>query len=81
MPQRNYGSDALDTPLVGEKYMVVRGDTLWEIATDANPEGSTVQQTMLDILRLNQEAFINDNINQLKAGLSFKGTQSIGIQF
>lgn len=68
MPQRNYGSDALDMPLVGEKYMVVRGDTLWEIATSANPDGSTVQQTMLDILRLNQEAFINDNINQLKAG-------------
>ena len=39
-----------------------------DIIIRANPDGSTVQQTMLDILRLNQEAFINDNINQLKAG-------------
>jgi pilus assembly protein FimV len=68
MPERTYGSDALDMPAAGEKYMVQRGDTLWEIATDANPEGSTVQQTMLDILRLNPEAFIENNINQLKAG-------------
>ena len=68
MPQRSYGADALRSPAVGEKYMVERGDTLWEIASAATPEGASVQQTMLDILRLNPEAFINDNINQLKAG-------------
>jgi pilus assembly protein FimV len=68
MPRRNYGADAMDAPAVGEKYMVERGDTLWEIATAATPSGASIQQTMLDILRLNPEAFINDNINQLKAG-------------
>lgn len=45
------------------------GDTLWTIALNARPNKSvTVQQTMLALQRANPEAFINNNINLLKAG-------------
>lgn len=53
----------------GETYRVRRDDTLWEIAAQARPNGSTsVQQTMLGIQRNNPEAFFDGNINRLKAG-------------
>ncbi|MBV1879686.1 MAG: hypothetical protein KUG79_18735, partial [Pseudomonadales bacterium] len=45
------------------------GDTLWKIALEVRPDRSfSVQQTMLAIQRANPEAFINNNINRLKAG-------------
>ena len=45
------------------------GDTLWEIALKVRPNKSiSVQQTMLALQRANPEAFINNNINLLKAG-------------
>jgi len=45
------------------------GDTLWTIALKIRPDDSvTVQQTMLALQRANPEAFINNNINLLKAG-------------
>ncbi len=49
-----------------------RDDTLWEIALAARPPGATVQQTMLSIVRMNPEAFIDGNINLLKAGYKLK---------
>ena len=46
-----------------------RGDTLWSIATKIRPNDSvSVQQTMLALQRANPDAFINNNINLLKAG-------------
>jgi pilus assembly protein FimV len=56
--------------LVGGTYGVTdRNDTLWEIAMQVRPDESlSVHQTMLALLRLNPEAFIGGNINQLKAG-------------
>ena len=48
---------------------VKRGDTLWEIARDTRPnDGISVHQMMLAYLRDNPEAFIDGNINKLKAG-------------
>lgn len=45
------------------------GDTLWVIALKVRPSKSvSVQQTMLALQRANPEAFINNNINLLKAG-------------
>ncbi len=45
------------------------GDTLWTIALKVRPNNSiSVQQTMLALQRANPEAFINNNINLLKAG-------------
>ncbi|GAB1270074.1 motility hub landmark protein FimV [Aurantivibrio infirmus] len=52
-----------------QDYSVNEGDTLWEIALEVRPNrGSSVQQTMLAIQRLNPDAFINGNINLLKRG-------------
>ena len=45
------------------------GDTLWTIASKVRPNDKiSVQQTMLALQRANPEAFINNNINLLKAG-------------
>ncbi len=45
------------------------GDTLWSIALKVRPNNNvSVQQTMLALQRANPEAFINNNINLLKAG-------------
>ena len=68
MPERDYGSNASDRPAAGEKYMISRDETLWGIALKAKPEGASVHQTMLDIQRLNPQAFIDGNINRIKAG-------------
>ncbi|QIB67275.1 type IV pilus assembly protein FimV [Kineobactrum salinum] len=68
MPERSYGAEAAAEPQPGSRYMIRRDETLWTIAQRARPEGATVQQTMLDIQRLNPDAFIDGNINQIKAG-------------
>ncbi len=54
----------------GEEYgMTGPGDTLWAIALEVRPNSSvSVQQMMLALKRANPDAFINDNINLLKAG-------------
>ncbi|QVM92972.1 LysM peptidoglycan-binding domain-containing protein [Pseudomonas entomophila] len=48
-------------------YTTKRRDTLWQIAA-RNTHGGSVQQTMLAIQALNPDAFIGNNINQLKIG-------------
>jgi len=68
MPQRDYNAEASPTPMPGSRYMVHRDDTLWEIALQARPEGASVHQTMLDIQRINPDAFIDGNINRVKSG-------------
>jgi pilus assembly protein FimV len=68
MPERDYNAAASAAPMPGHRYMVHRDDTLWEIALQAKPEGASVHQTMLDIQRINPDAFIDGNINRVKAG-------------
>lgn len=68
MPERVFSAETSSTPAAGKRYMVRRDETLWEIAAQARPQGITVQQAMLDIQRLNPEAFIDGNINLIKAG-------------
>lgn len=68
MPQRTFSADTSIQPLPGSRYMISRDQTLWQIASQAKPDGVSVHQTMLDIQRLNPDAFINDNINNIKAG-------------
>lgn len=50
------------------EYRVQHNDMLWNIASEFQPDGATVQQTMLALLRKNPRAFIGDNINRLKSG-------------
>ncbi|HBZ49561.1 MAG TPA: hypothetical protein DEO43_04480, partial [Halieaceae bacterium] len=52
----------------GSNYRVQPNDTLWKIAQRAQLPGASVQATMLEIQRQNPDAFINNNINLLKAG-------------
>ncbi|NND66603.1 MAG: hypothetical protein HKN19_03350, partial [Halioglobus sp.] len=68
MPDRDFNAATSSTPAPGKRYMIPRDQTLWDIASKARPEGTTVHQTMLDIQRLNPNAFINGNINRVKAG-------------
>lgn len=48
-------------------YTTKRRDTLWQIAA-RNSNGGSIQQTMVAIQALNPDAFIGNNINQLKTG-------------
>ena len=68
MPDRDFSAGTSDAPRSGARYMIHRDDTLWEIASAAKPSGASVHQTMLDIQRLNPNAFIDGNINRIKAG-------------
>ncbi|MEX1214330.1 FimV/HubP family polar landmark protein [Saccharospirillum sp.] len=55
--------------LAGDEYRVQRNDTLWEIAMRLpGREGYSMQQVMLALQDVNPDAFLNDNINRLKAG-------------
>ncbi|HCD55747.1 MAG TPA: hypothetical protein DEQ90_10015, partial [Halieaceae bacterium] len=68
MPERNFSAGTASDPAPGARYMIRRDETLWTIAQRARPEGVTVQQAMLEIQRLNPDAFIDGNINRIKAG-------------
>lgn len=49
------------------------GDTLWDIALETRPDRSiSIPQMMMAIQQANPEAFINGNINRLKAGYALK---------
>ncbi len=62
------GSDASATGDV----RVNRGDTLFEIARDNNVSGVSVQQMMMALLAANESAFINNNINLVRAGADLR---------
>jgi pilus assembly protein FimV len=68
MPEREYWSETNSSPTPGDRYMIRRDETLWGIASRAAPDGASVHQTMLDIQRLNPKAFLDGNINRIKAG-------------
>jgi pilus assembly protein FimV len=45
-----------------------RNDTLWKIAVKTKPTQASVHQMMMALLNENPSAFVNNNINGLKAG-------------
>jgi FimV-like protein len=51
-----------------EYYKVSPEETLWAIASEVKLEGVSLHQTMLVLQKLNPEAFIDGNINQLESG-------------
>ena len=62
-------SHTVARPAPGEYGPTRRNDTLWQIAQRVRPDtGVSVEQTMLGLLRANPEAFVGNNINNLKAG-------------
>ncbi len=68
MPTRAFNANTSPEPISGTRYMIHRDDTLWQIASRARPGSASVYQTMLDIQRLNPDAFIGGNINRIKSG-------------
>lgn len=68
MPARDFNASTSPAALPGTRYMIHRDDTLWQIASQARPGAASVHQTMLEIQRLNPDAFIGGNINLIKAG-------------
>ena len=51
-----------------EDYTVKPGETLWSIAQKLKPDDTvSAQQIMLAILKQNPDAFLNNNVNNLKA--------------
>ncbi len=67
-------ADAAPAPLAREPagaartYEVKKGDTLGKIARENLAQGVTLDQMLIAIFRANQEAFIRDNINLVRAG-------------
>ncbi len=59
-------------PITGSEYAVKQGDTLGQIAAGMRPEGISLDQMMIGLLRANPDAFINNNINLVKAGKILK---------
>ncbi|MFM7119104.1 MAG: FimV/HubP family polar landmark protein, partial [Gammaproteobacteria bacterium] len=67
------GTEAGTAPASGVAEVRSGTSTLWRIATDHRPSRAvTVQQTMLAIQRLNPDAFINGNINLLRANQTLR---------
>lgn len=72
-----------DTPTAirpPDAYDVTWGDTLWAIARELRPDRSvTINQMMLALLRVNPQAFSENNINWLRAGatLSMPGASEL----
>ncbi|HEX4797662.1 MAG TPA: FimV/HubP family polar landmark protein [Burkholderiales bacterium] len=58
----------VEEPGVSRTYEVKRGDTLTKIAVRNRIEGVALQQMLVALFRANQEAFVADNMNRLRAG-------------
>lgn len=59
-------------PAATRNYTVKRGDTLSRIARTVRPEGVSVEQMLVALYRSNPEAFINNNMNLLRAGATLR---------
>lgn len=60
-----------------EEFVPVKpGDTLFEIAEENPRSGVSVQQMMMALLNANQSAFINQNVNLVKAGSTLRVPQA-----
>lgn len=65
----NTGARNRETVSQSDGIPVEPGDSLWEITSRILPEGVGMNQAMLAILRYNSDAFVRDNINNIKKGV------------
>ena len=56
----------------GQSLTVVRGDTAGELAARHKSSQVSLDQMLLALLRANPDAFVNNNVNRLKAGAVLK---------
>ena len=61
-------------------HEVMKGDTLGKIARDNLPPGVTLNQMLVAIYRANQDAFIRENVNLVRAGriLNIPSPEGVG---
>ncbi len=72
-PGVSTGGAALPPRVAGDRYGPVRrGETLWPIARRLKPSGVTTRQMAMALLRANPQAFIDGNINKLRAGATLR---------
>ena len=57
--------------------LVVKGDTLWSIASRYKDEGHSMAQVMLAFQRTNPDAFTGGNINNMKEGAILRAPSSL----
>jgi pilus assembly protein FimV len=51
-----------------DEYKVRQGDTLYRVAQKTQREGVSLDQMLVALFRANPQAFLNENMNRLKAG-------------
>ncbi len=61
-------SQTVAPAMAADSYRVARGDTLSKIARASKPQGVSLEQMLVALLRRNPDAFANNNMNRLKAG-------------
>ncbi len=59
-----------------KEYTVKRGDTLSKIAASVKPEGIALEQMLVGIFRNNPDAFMNNNMNRMRAGATLRIPES-----
>ena len=67
-PGSHLGGAGSEELYSGGAHLVTTMDTLWRIASLARPDGVSIEQVMIETLRINPSAFRDANINGLKAG-------------
>ena len=71
-PARSVSTPAA-TPAADSYGPIRRNETLWDIAKRLRPDESvSIEQMMLALQRANPHAFMNNNINHMKAGVTLK---------
>jgi len=67
-PQAAMAAPAPQAAPSAQTHEVRKGDTLGEIALQYRPQGVTFHQMLIALQRANEDAFINNNINLVRAG-------------
>ncbi|HWM44644.1 MAG TPA: FimV/HubP family polar landmark protein [Burkholderiales bacterium] len=72
--------ELVQEPGIEKAYEVMKGDTLGKIARDNLPPGISLNQMLIAIYRANQDAFIRENLNLVRAGriLNIPTAEAIG---
>ena len=59
---------AASKPVANKNVVVKPGDTAGRIAATFKPQGVSLDQMLVALLRANPEVFVNDNINRIRTG-------------
>ena len=72
--------ELVQEPGIEKAYEVMKGDTLGKIARDNLPPGIGLNQMLIAVYRANQDAFIRENLNLVRAGriLNIPSAEAIG---